>query len=119
MSDFIAVMNRGAVEQVGTPEEIYQHPATRFVAGFLGTMNWIDGAGLRPESLSLSREPSTESRRGVVTGRTFLGSMVHVEARLENGETCSAQAVNGAAAFAPGEAVYISWNKTDELRLPE
>lgn len=119
MSDFIAVMNRGAVEQVGTPEKIYQRPATRFVAGFLGTMNWIDGVGLRPESVRLSREPSAGSRCAVVTGRTFLGSVIYVEARLENGETCSAQAVNGTAAFAPGEAVHISWSKADELRLPE
>jgi len=117
MSDFIAVMNRGAVEQVGTPEDIYVRPATRFVAGFLGMMNWIDGVGLRPESLRLSREPSADSRCGVVTGRTFLGSMVYVETRLENGDTCSAQAVNGATAFAPGEAVHVTWNKADELRL--
>jgi hypothetical protein len=44
--------------------------------------------------------------------------MVYVEARLENGDTCSAQAVNGATAFAPGEAVHVTWNKADELRLP-
>src|SRR5262249_35562910 len=36
MSDFVAVLNRGAVEQVGPPEEVYRRPATRFVASFLG-----------------------------------------------------------------------------------
>ncbi len=46
MSDRIAVMNRGAVEQVGTPEEVYQRPKTRFVASFLGAMNWIGRRGI-------------------------------------------------------------------------
>jgi len=119
MSDSIAVMNRGSVEQVGSPEEIYRRPATRFVASFLGNMNWIDGVGLRPESLRLSREPASGSRRAVVTGRTFLGSMVYVEARLESGETCSAQASNGTSAYAMGDSVHISWDEADELRLPQ
>jgi spermidine/putrescine ABC transporter ATP-binding subunit len=42
MSDGIAVMNGGRVEQVGSPQEIYDHPATRFVAGFIGNTNLID-----------------------------------------------------------------------------
>jgi spermidine/putrescine transport system ATP-binding protein len=42
MSDRIAVMNAGHVEQIGAPEEIYERPATRFVAGFIGTSNIID-----------------------------------------------------------------------------
>jgi spermidine/putrescine transport system ATP-binding protein len=43
MSDRIAVMNRGRVEQVGPPEELYEAPATRFVAGFIGVSNIIEG----------------------------------------------------------------------------
>jgi ABC-type Fe3+/spermidine/putrescine transport system ATPase subunit len=120
MSDFIAVLNCGAVEQVGTPEEVYCRPATRFVASFLGAMNWIDGIGLRPEALRISREPQPGSHCAVVTGKAFLGPMVYIQARMENGETCAAQAVNGAAAgFHMGEAVHISWDAADELRLPE
>ena len=49
MSDRIAVMNAGRVEQMGTPEQLYEHPATRFVAGFIGVSNFIrcrlDSAG--------------------------------------------------------------------------
>ena len=44
MSDRIAVMNAGRVEQVGVPEDLYEHPATRFVAGFIGTSNFIEGS---------------------------------------------------------------------------
>lgn len=43
MSDKIAVMNKGLIEQYGTPEELYENPATRFVAGFIGTSNFISG----------------------------------------------------------------------------
>src|SRR5262249_55420646 len=43
MSDSIAVMNGGRIEQIGSPEDVYLRPGTRFVAGFLGAVNWIDG----------------------------------------------------------------------------
>jgi spermidine/putrescine transport system ATP-binding protein len=43
MSDRIAVMSDGRIEQLGTPREIYEHPATRFVAGFIGTSNLLSG----------------------------------------------------------------------------
>jgi spermidine/putrescine transport system ATP-binding protein len=44
MSDRIAVMNEGKVEQLGSPRDIYEHPGTRFVAGFIGTSNILSGA---------------------------------------------------------------------------
>ena len=44
MSDRIAVMNDGSIEHLGTPRDIYEHPATKFVAGFIGTSNLIGGA---------------------------------------------------------------------------
>ena len=43
MSDRLAVMNDGRIEQLGTPQEIYEQPATRFVAGFIGTSNLLAG----------------------------------------------------------------------------
>ena len=45
MADRIVVMNHGVVEQIGTPQAIYQQPASRFVAGFIGAMNFLDLAG--------------------------------------------------------------------------
>ena len=45
MSDRIAVFNDGRIEQVGTPREIYEHPASAFVAGFVGTSNLLAGRG--------------------------------------------------------------------------
>jgi spermidine/putrescine transport system ATP-binding protein len=49
MSDRIAVMNAGLIEQLGTPREIYEKPATRFVAGFIGTSNIVEGRVARVE----------------------------------------------------------------------
>ncbi|MGX6603154.1 ABC transporter ATP-binding protein [Micromonosporaceae bacterium Da 78-11] len=50
MSDRIAVMNSGVIEQLGTPREIYERPASRFVAGFIGTSNLIEGDVERAEN---------------------------------------------------------------------
>ncbi len=56
MSDRIAVMNQGVVEQMGTPRELYEHPASAFVAGFIGTSNLISLAdGVRDGDLSVLR----------------------------------------------------------------
>ena len=59
MSDRLAVFNRGRIEQVGTPAEVYERPATGFVAGFVGVSNVLEGA-------SAPRSPAirTRSRSG-------------------------------------------------------
>jgi len=113
MSDQIAVMNAGALEQVGTPREIYSRPRTRFVADFLGAMNWIDGIGVRPEAVSIC----PEGRKAVVTGVTYLGSFCHIAMSLvEGGEAIHAQVADGAA-FTPGQTVCVTWNRQDEVRV--
>jgi ABC-type sugar transport system ATPase subunit len=72
MGDRIAVMNDGLLEQVGTPEELYERPANRFVAGFIGSpaMSFLDaaanGGGLRAEGLDLAL-PAPEGVSGPVT----------------------------------------------------
>jgi ABC-type Fe3+/spermidine/putrescine transport system ATPase subunit len=124
MSDSIAVMNHGRVEQVGTPEEVYLRPATRFVAGFLGAMNWINGVGLRPETTRLAREtgslndyppppPSREPfssqlhphRRRLETGEEAVAKVSREEALLNNG------------AYRVGEPIHIWWKHDDEMRF--
>lgn len=56
MSDRIAVMHDGIIEQIGTPREIYEHPSTRFVAGFIGEINIFDGKVIDVENDSISVE---------------------------------------------------------------
>jgi spermidine/putrescine ABC transporter ATP-binding subunit len=62
MSDRIAVMNDGAIEHLGTPREIYEHPKTRFVAGFIGTSNLLSGTVARVGAGQAVIEVSPEER---------------------------------------------------------
>ena len=117
MSDQIAVMNAGALEQVGTPREIYTAPRTRFVADFLGAMNWIDGIGVRPEAVSISQPVNNPGRKAVVTGVTYLGSFCHIAMSLESGETIHAQVAPGIT-FTTGQTVCVTWNREDEVNVP-
>src|SRR5205814_7169853 len=69
MADRIVVMNAGAIEQVGTPQEIYRKPTTAFVADFVGSMNFLAGTLEAPDrvrigSLSLACPP----QEGLVVG---------------------------------------------------
>jgi len=115
LSTRMAVMNAGLVEQTGSPRELYNRPGTRFVASFLGAMNWIDGVGVRPESTRIAPAPGANA---VVTGTVFLGSVQHIEARLESGEIVTSQIAHGGALFAPGDRVCVSWDESDEVRFP-
>jgi ABC-type Fe3+/spermidine/putrescine transport system ATPase subunit len=121
MSDRIAVMHRGKLEQVGTPEDIYLRPATRFIAGFLGAVNWIGGVGVRPEAMRIAREArgnGTRSTPATVESSTFLGNCLHIEARPDDGSPLIAEVSRLETQFQAGERVHLWWNSEDELRLP-
>jgi len=62
MSDRIAVMNRGRVEQVGGPEDVYERPATTFVAGFIGVSNLMPGVVTGPDEVRLDNGPTVRAR---------------------------------------------------------
>jgi ABC-type Fe3+/spermidine/putrescine transport system ATPase subunit len=121
MSDRVAVMNEGIIEQVGSPEEVYLHPNSRFVAGFLGAINWIGGVGIRPEAVRLLPPAEATTDRGapgVVTGSVFLGDCVQVLVRLHSGEDTVAQLPRSVAPFQPGDAVRFTWSAADEMTFP-
>jgi spermidine/putrescine transport system ATP-binding protein len=120
LSDRMAVMNAGRIEQLGTPKDLYQKPASRFVAEFLGEVNWVNGAGLRPEAMRISREhpgSGVSSLPAVIQGSTFLGNRVQLEARLSDGRPCTIELDEGRNGFRPGEPVHLWWRDDDELRL--
>ena len=85
MSDRIGVMNDGEIEHLGTPREIYEHPKTRFVAGFIGTSNLLTGTATRMEGGHAVIEVSPEERIVVpVTGQGLgPGSPVQLTVRPE------------------------------------
>jgi spermidine/putrescine transport system ATP-binding protein len=119
MSDKVAVMNQGRIEQFGTPEEAYLRPATPFVAGFLGALNWFGEAGVRPESTRLSREmpQGLPCHRAAVESSLFLGNCVHVNATLDEGGRAIAEIPREQNHFQEGEIVWIHWEPADELRF--
>jgi len=122
LSDRMAVMNRGALEQVGTARELYQQPRSRFVAEFLGGVNWVNGAGVRPEAVRLSRQQpgnGAHSLTATVQSSTFLGNCFHVETRLANGVCCTAEIAQNGCELAPGDSVHVWWNPSDELRIAD
>jgi putative spermidine/putrescine transport system ATP-binding protein len=77
MSDRIAVFNQGKIEQIGRPAEMYEHPATTFVAGFIGTSNILEREGrtftVRPEKIRLLPAESEAGEPGTVRATAYLG----------------------------------------------
>lgn len=75
MSHRIVVMNKGVIEQIGTPIEIYDHPESKFVAGFIGEMNFVNDGNqviaVRPENVILTKEDS--SMKGTIRTIMVLG----------------------------------------------
>jgi spermidine/putrescine transport system ATP-binding protein len=70
MADQIAVMNRGRIEQLGTPTELYETPATAYVAGFLGASNLIAGTVSGSDTVRLHGGPEVKVRPRALGGRT-------------------------------------------------
>lgn len=112
MSDRIAVFSTGRIEQVGTPREIYEHPANEFVAAFVGISNVLERDGervvVRPEKVRFvdAGEP------GVVREVVYLGSVTRYLVELDSGQTVVALRQNsGLADDGPrrGERVQLAW----------
>jgi ABC-type Fe3+/spermidine/putrescine transport system ATPase subunit len=120
MSDQVAVMNAGRLEQVGSPEDVYLRPRTSFVADFLGAVNWIGGVGVRPEVIRIARTAEASPARcctGTVTGSVFLGDCIQVLIRLSSGEDVVARVHRGAEPFGRGDPAFLSWNPSDEMNF--
>jgi putative spermidine/putrescine transport system ATP-binding protein len=135
MSDRVAVFNRGHIEQVGTPREIYEHPATAFVAGFVGTTNLLSGevartvlgddvvATIRPERIRMvapnATVPDDAPRSGgTVTEVLYLGAETRFVVGLDGGGRIIVSRPNTSdhRDAAPGSAVLLSWRE-DDIRI--
>jgi spermidine/putrescine transport system ATP-binding protein len=112
MSDRIAVMNDGAVEQLGTPREIYEHPRTRFVAGFIGTSNLLAGTVARVDSLGRGVIEVSQDEQILVPARgggIAVGSQLELTVRPEKIELLGGPPPPGGCAVrgTVGEVVYL------------
>ena len=80
VADEIVVINDGRIEQIGTPDELYDEPANDFVMRFLGPVTRLGGELVRPHDLDLPRQrPGRRGRRGTVTRLVRVGFEVRVE----------------------------------------
>ena len=131
MSDRIAVLADGRLQQVGTPGEIYEQPANEFVAGFVGTSNLVERDGVRvnvrPERIRLlpadeQPPPGMQREVGVVADVVYLGSTTRYVVELERGGTLIAmrQNIDGTAADAGaelGRRVSLVWRPQDAVAI--
>ena len=119
MSDRIGVFNQGRLEQVATPQQIYDAPATRFVAQFVGAANVLDGAVaqrltgqacamLRPERITVGG-PAQARASGTVSEVQFFGSFTRLRVDL-GGTQLQADLPAGTAAPAGGQQVHLHWD---------
>jgi ABC-type Fe3+/spermidine/putrescine transport system ATPase subunit len=116
MSDRIAVMNGGRVEQLGSPREVYEQPSTEFVADFIGSLNALDLDGarvaIRPEHVHVGTAPDDASQlAGTLAEVVYLGmyTQLHVDTRV--GRIVSHRlAGEPAAHLQPGAAVTVWWS---------
>jgi spermidine/putrescine transport system ATP-binding protein len=119
MSDHLAVMNKGRIEQFANPQDAYLRPATPFVAGFLGAINWFGATAVRPESTQLSADlpAGGTAREASVESLLFLGNCIHVNARLADGSRAIAEIPRDRNHFTEGQTVWLHWHPQDELRF--
>lgn len=90
VADRLAIINQGRIEQVGTPDQLYDSPANEFVMTFLGPATRVHGQWVRPHDLILSTEAGHGGVPGTVVRVTHLGFEVRVELEV-NGEALWAQ----------------------------
>jgi putative spermidine/putrescine transport system ATP-binding protein len=122
MSDRIAVFNRGRIEQVSTPVQLYERPATEFVAGFVGVSNLLERGGdrftIRPEKIQLldaGRAPNgLRTERGRIAGVVYAGMVTRYTVALEDGGKLQLVRQNAEgtaldAASEQGREVVVGW----------
>jgi sulfate transport system ATP-binding protein len=85
VADRVVVMDHGQVQQVGSPRELYEHPANAFVMSFVGPVNHLDGALVRPHDVAIHPFPAGAAREATVERLTHLGFEVRVELALADG----------------------------------
>ena len=130
MSDRVAVMHAGKIEQLGPPREIYDEPASRFVADFIGETNFIKQNGrvvaVRPERLQISRATGAtrDGLGGEIVTTMVIGPAIQCLVRTDNEQEVLVRqqrsGSNGEAeSFREGERVVLTWPEDAALEIDE
>ncbi|MCB1467840.1 MAG: ABC transporter ATP-binding protein [Rhizobiaceae bacterium] len=144
LSDRVVLLANGKVEQIGSPQEIYRRPRTRFAAGFLGLANFLEGrldgkgaivtedgsfpcisaaasgtaCGLvRPEDIRIDTEKGL--LRGTVRDVVFLGEVARYSVESASGRMFIANLAGSRSHIAEGDVVWLSWDEDQVWLLPQ
>jgi len=119
MSDHVAVFNEGRIEQVGTPSDVYERPASEFVAGFVGTSNILERGGrrisVRPERIELDKA----GEAGTVADVVFVGAFTRVLVDIDTGDRLTVVRKNDGSTIEPGARVHLSWRDGDAYEIAQ
>ena len=124
ISDRIVVMSKGHIEQDGSPTEIYNNPATRFVAGFIGEMNFLDNGdgtetGVRPENVTITADLDADGVKGTVRTIMMLGHYQEITCDTAYGLVKANVSSEQAATFTHGQTVTLQFSKTYTFQKEE
>jgi sulfate/thiosulfate transport system ATP-binding protein len=110
VAETVAVMNHGRIEQVAGPVELYERPANEFVMEFVGSVNRLGDAFVRPHDLEVSLEPNGTTKEAMIVRVVQLGFEARLELMGEDGEQLAAQLTRDqvdAMELIPGQIVYV------------
>jgi putative spermidine/putrescine transport system ATP-binding protein len=128
MSNRVAVFNEGRIEQVGSPAEVYEHPSTAFVAGFVGTSNILRRNGrtftVRPEKLRILPGDGAEGEPGTIRAAVYVGPVTRVIVDLDQGGELQAVQQNLETSSRDvhemeGRRVRLAWRQDAEFEIRE
>jgi putative spermidine/putrescine transport system ATP-binding protein len=126
MSDRLAVFNEGRIEQIGAPAEVYEHPQTEFVAGFVGVSNVLERdfrrVMIRPEKIRMSEDGGGEP--GTVREVVYIGMVTRYIVDLDSGGELAVirqnlEASSQEALAARGRRVWLSWQPEHTYEIPK
>src|SRR3954471_16984482 len=115
LADSIVVTNKGRIEQVAPPRQLYDEPANEFVMSFVGPVNRLDGGWVRPHDVALRHEPNGSTREAQVLRVVRLGFETRVELERDDGQKLHAQLTRDEAdelELREGDIVYLRTRKT-------
>ena len=110
VAEQVAVISEGRIQQVGTPRDLYEHPANDFVMGFIGPVTRLGDTVVRPHDVAIVEEPGPGTREALVERVAHLSFEVRVELTLDDGRDVWVQLTRAQAAeleLEPGQIVWI------------
>ena len=119
MSDRIVVMRDGLFVQIGTPDEIYNHPINTYVAKFVGDANIVTENGItiavRSQNILIDSDVNATGRAATILEKRYAANMMHLTLRLDSGEEIVSSHPGTDQRLTEGMQVRVSWRKEDAM----